>query len=118
MVRLLKRILGLPQEEKITFDCYGEDSSGVSHAIVQEIMEWISLSLYHCGYRGNAQVIWYNEDVSNDWVQEALQEGIRKDEPVLLYRTGMTTSSAPTGYYWRMVPEHPSTRIYQLERHM
>ncbi|MBN3911466.1 MAG: hypothetical protein HWQ35_34515 [Nostoc sp. NMS1] len=37
------------------------------------------------------------------------------DEPIFLYRCGTRVQSPPTGYYWRMMDEYPSMRIYQLE---
>ncbi|MFN6156048.1 MAG: hypothetical protein ACK4YK_16190 [Dolichospermum sp.] len=40
---------------------------------------------------------------------------MRRDEPVFIYRCGGRVLLAPNGYYWRMMDEHPSMRIYQLE---
>jgi len=44
-----------------------------------------------------------------------LKEAIRFKEPTFLYHCGDRTLQLPKGYYWRMISEHPSTRIYQLE---
>jgi hypothetical protein len=66
------------------------------------------------GYWGNAHLIWYNEAEDPDQ-EQALKEAIKFNEPTFLYRVGNRTLQPPTGYYWRMISEHPSTRIYQLE---
>lgn len=36
-------------------------------------------------------------------------------EPVFLYRCGDRPSLPPERCYWRLMSEHPSLRIYQLE---
>lgn len=41
--------------------------------------------------------------------------GLLKDEPVFLYRCGDRPSLASERCCWRLMAEHPSMRIYQLE---
>jgi hypothetical protein len=60
-------------------------------------------------------LLWYNDASPNPDMEQALKEAIRQQEPTFLYRGGAHTLLPPKGYYWRMITEHPSTRIYQLE---
>ena len=78
-------------------------------------MEWLFLSLVSGGYWGNSHLFWYNEAQEDPDNEQALKEAIRPKEPTFLYRVSARTIEPPTGYYWRMIAEHPSTRIYQLE---
>ena len=87
---------------------------GLPEEEIQGILEWLFLSLVNGGYWGNAHLIWYNEAEDLD-KEQALKEAILFNEPTFLYRVGDRTIEPPTGYYWRMIAEHPSTRIYQLE---
>jgi hypothetical protein len=38
-----------------------------------------------------------------------------RNEPIFLYREGMRPSPTVEGYCWRLINEHPSLRVYQLE---
>jgi hypothetical protein len=38
-----------------------------------------------------------------------------RNEPIFLYRQGTRVSPIAEGYYWRLIGEHPSLRMYQLE---
>lgn len=96
-----------------TIDSYGQSASGLSEDQIQQIMEWLFLSLVNVGYDGNAHLIWYN-DADTD-LEPVLKEARRFNEPTFLYRCGDRTASPLSGYYWRLMNEHPSTRIYQLE---
>ncbi|WP_322729707.1 hypothetical protein [Nostoc sp. ChiQUE01b] len=40
---------------------------------------------------------------------------MRRGESVFLHRCGGRAMPLPAGYYWRMMAEHPSMRISQLE---
>jgi hypothetical protein len=79
-------------------------------------MEWLFLSLMNAGYSGNAHLIWYDDANPHPDLEQALKEAIRFSVPTFLYRCGNRTLLPPDGYYWRMMPEHLSTRIYQLVR--
>ncbi len=98
-----------------TIDSYGQNSCGLSEDQIQLIMEWLFLSLMNALYFENAQLVWYNDADPNPDLEQALRESIKQQEPTLLYRCGERTLQPPEGYYWRMITEHPSTRIYQLE---
>ncbi len=78
-------------------------------------MEWLFASLINAGYKGRSHVIWYDDAKPDSNLEDAVRVGIRRDEPTFLYRCGNRVQSPPDGYYWRMMNEHPSTRIYQLE---
>lgn len=98
-----------------TIDSYGQQSCGLPEEQIQSIMEWLFLSLVGARYWGNAHLLWYNDAEPNPELEQALKEAIQQQEPTFLYRCGDRTLQPPAGYYWRMITEHPSTRIYQLE---
>jgi hypothetical protein len=79
-------------------------------------MEWLFSSLLNAGYFGKSHLIWYNSDSGNSNMTETeIKKALGRDEPVFLYRCGGRVSLAPNGYCWRMMDEHPSMQIYQLE---
>lgn len=90
-------------------------SSGVDPEQIQSLMEWLFESLLNAGYFGKSHLIWYNSDNVDPSLEQVVKKVIRRDEPVFLYRSGGRVSPLPTRYYWRMMDEHPSMRIYQLE---
>lgn len=98
-----------------TIDSYGQQSCGLPEAEIQSVMEWVFLSLVSAGYWGNSHLLWYNDAEPNSDLEQALKEAIQQREPTFLYRVGSRTLEPPGGFYWRMITEHPSTRIYELE---
>lgn len=102
------------QQPQPTIDSYGQSSCDLPEEQTQSIMEWLFLSLISAEYVGNSHLIWYNDAVPDADLEQALQEAMRQQEPTFLYRCGNQTLPLPSRYYWRMMPEHPSTRIYQL----
>jgi hypothetical protein len=106
-----------PKRAKPTLDTYGQASSGIKEEQIQPVMEWLFASLLNAGYLGKSHLIWYNSDTDNSdiSVEPEIKKAMRRDEPVFLYRCGGRVSLPPHGYYWRMMDEHPSMRIYQLE---
>ncbi|MBD2295113.1 hypothetical protein H6G06_16905 [Anabaena sphaerica FACHB-251] len=106
-----------PKPAQPTIESYGQASSGVEQEQIQSLMEWLFSSLLNAGYYGKSHLIWYNSDNdnSNTSVEREINKAMRQGEPVFLYRCGGRVSLAPNGYYWRMMDEHPSMRIYQLE---
>ena len=99
-----------------TIDCYGQNDCGLPEEKIQSILEWLFISLIAAGYDGNSHFMWYNDAQPDPDLEQALKEAIRFAEPIFLYRLGDRTLPPPAGYYWRILPEHPSTRIYQLEK--
>lgn len=92
--------------------CYNQENSGLPMEQIQPIMEWISASIYTAGYRGQSHVFWLLPQSDQ---RRELQRLYRKGDMILGYRLGDRMAPAPNGLYWRVVTEHPSTRIYQLE---
>jgi hypothetical protein len=104
-----------PKQPQPTIDSYGQQSCGLKEEQIQSIMEWLFLSLVGAGYWGNSHLLWYNDTEPNSELEQALKEAIRQREPTFLYRCGDRTLQPPDEFYWRMIAEHPSTRIYELE---
>jgi hypothetical protein len=99
-----------PSSNKLEIDSYGQSS--LPEEEVQNIMEWLFATLMNAGYFGKAHLIW--DSGNQTWDFPALT-GVLRDEPVLLYRCADRPSSPPEKCYWRLMSEHPSLRIYQLE---
>lgn len=101
-----------PKSNQPEIESYGQSDSGLEAEQIQQIMEWLFASLLSAGYFKRSHLIW---DLGNqDWEQVALT-GLLRDDLVFLYRCGDRPSSAPKHCYWRLMREHPSLRIYQLE---
>ncbi|NJL79060.1 MAG: hypothetical protein HC836_31540 [Richelia sp. RM2_1_2] len=99
---------------KPTIESYGQPSE-VSPEQVQSLMEWLFASLMAAGHEGRSHLIWYDNNNPEPSLEKVVKKLIRSDEPIFLYRYGSRSIPAPQGYYWRMMDEHPSMRIYQLE---
>ncbi|MBW4566174.1 MAG: hypothetical protein KME32_34895 [Mojavia pulchra JT2-VF2] len=104
-----------PKPPQPTIESYGQTGSGLELVQIQSIMEWLFASLLNAGYHGNSHIIWYNSEQLDLSLEQMLKKAIRSCEPVFLYRCGSRLSLLPETYYWRMMGEHPSMRIYQLE---
>ncbi|MBD2074347.1 hypothetical protein H6F86_10705 [Phormidium sp. FACHB-592] len=92
----------------------GQPESGVSAETIQAVMEWLFASLINAGYYGRSHLYWLHTKVEPAQ-NRALQHCYRRKEPVLGYRCGDRMPAPPSGYYWRLMPEHTSMQIYQLE---
>ncbi len=105
-----------PKPQPPTIESYGQTNNDLSDEQIQAVMEWLFASLINAGYKGRSHIIWYDNAKKPDpSLEDAVKSGISRDEPTFLYRCGNRVQSPPDGYYWRMMNEHPSTRIYQLE---
>ncbi|MEH2408049.1 hypothetical protein [Nostoc sp.] len=40
-------------------------------------------------------------------LEQVMKKAMHRGEPIFLYRCGGRVSPPPTGYYWRMMKEHP-----------
>jgi len=96
-----------PKSAQPTIDSYGQASSGVSQEQIQWLMEWLFASLLNAGYCGKSHLIWYNSDRPNPSLERVMKKA--------MHRCGGRAMQPPAEYYWRMMDEHPSMRIYQLE---
>nr|MDZ8059466.1 hypothetical protein [Nostoc sp. EkiNYC01] len=104
-----------PKPAQPTIESYRQQSCGVDQQQIQSLMEWLFASLLNAGYSGKSHLIWYDCGNPDSSLEQVVKKAMQRDEPVFLYRCGGRVSPLPTGYYWRMMDEHPSMRIYQLE---
>jgi hypothetical protein len=113
-MKLLNIIRSLlqPAPAQPTIESYGQASIDLSLEQIQPVMEWLMSSLLHARYFGRSHIIWDSGDQN---LLKTTLTRLLKDEPVFLYRCGERPSHPPIGCYWRLMPEHPSLRIYQLE---
>ncbi len=113
----MKQLLNFlkPKPAQPTIKSYGQTTSGVDQEQIQSLMEWLFASLFAAGYFGKSHIIWYNSDNHDPSLEQAVKKVMKRDEPIFLYRCGGRVQPPPNGYYWRMMGEHPSMRIYQLE---
>jgi hypothetical protein len=104
-----------PKPAHPTIESYGQASCSVPPEQIQAIMEWLFASLIAAGYSKKSHVFWYNSDIPNPSHSSMVKKLVRRGEPIFLYRCGGRVEPPPDGHYWRMMGEHPSMRIYQLE---
>jgi hypothetical protein len=88
-----------------TISSYGQGECGVSMGYISPIMEWLFASLLNTDYYGTAHIVWYNDAAPDPKLEKAVKDGIRRDEPTLLYRCGSRVQPPPNGYYWRLMAE-------------
>ncbi|MEG4010230.1 hypothetical protein QUA41_29785 [Microcoleus sp. Pol11C1] len=98
-----------PKSKIPVIDTYGE--SILTHEQQQAQMESLFASLMGFGYFGKAHLIW---DDGKDREREIFT-ALMRNEPIFLYRQGARPSPRVEGYCWRLIGEHPSLRVYQLE---
>jgi hypothetical protein len=104
-----------PKPAHPTIESYGQASCGVPPEQIQAIMEWLFACLMSAGYFGRSHLIWFDSDDLDPSLEQIVKKVMRRDEPIFLYRCGGRVQPPPDGHYWRMMGEHPSMRIYQLE---
>ncbi|BBD62966.1 hypothetical protein NIES2109_58160 (plasmid) [Nostoc sp. HK-01] len=104
-----------PKPAQPTIESYGQTGSGLELVQIQPIMEWLFASLLNAGYYGKSHIIWHNGDQLEPSLEQMLKKAMRRGEPIFLYRCGFRVSPLPEAYYWRMMSEYPSMRMYQLE---
>ena len=98
-----------PKSELPTIDSCGQ--STLNQDEQQALMEWLFASLMGAGYFSKAHLIW---DDGQDREREIFT-ALMRNEPIFLYRQGARPSPRVEGYCWRLIAEHPSWRMYQLE---
>jgi hypothetical protein len=103
-------IASLKPKSKIpVIDTYSQ--STLNQDEQQALMEWLFASLMGAGYFGKAHLIW---DDGQDREREIFT-ALMRNEPIFLYRQVARPTPRVEGYCWRLIAEHPSLRIYQLE---
>lgn len=103
-----------PKPTAPTIESYGEPSS-IDPQEIQSVMEWLFASLLNAGYVGKSHIIWYDSDNPDPSLEKEIKKLLHRGDPIFLYRIGGRAMSLPDGYYWRMMSEYPSMRVYQLE---
>jgi hypothetical protein len=63
------------------------------------------------GYFSKAHLFW---DDGKDREREVFT-ALMRNEPIFLYRLGARPTPTVEGYVLRLIGEHPSLRVYQLE---
>ncbi|MBD2341838.1 hypothetical protein H6G64_33435 [Calothrix sp. FACHB-156] len=113
----MKQLLNFlkPKPAQPTIESYAQHCCGIEQEQIQSIMEWLAASLFAAGYFGKSHIIWYDSDRPDPSLEQTVKKVVRSGEPIFLYRCGGRAMPLPQGYYWRMMTEHPSSRIYQLE---
>lgn len=110
----LSSLLPEREPEQLAVNSVGQHESGVPNETIQQVMEWLFASLMNAGYYGQAHLYWLHAQAEPAQNRE-LRHCHRRGEPVLGYRCGERMPAPPSGFYWRLMPEHASMRIYQLE---
>lgn len=103
------------EQEHLSIISHDQEDCDVPFEKITEVVKWLGLSLMSAGYRSTAHIIW-DSAASEVKVNKTAKQGMRKNEPVFLYRCGDRPTPPPASYYWRLMPEYPDLRIYQLER--
>lgn len=98
-----------PKSQSPAIDTYGQSS--LTQEQQQALMEWLFGSLMNAGYFGKAHLIW---DDGQDRQREIFT-ALMRHEPIFLYRQGVRPTPIVEGYCWKLIGEHPSLRLYQLE---
>lgn len=110
----LQALLPSPKTKQLTIGSYGQETCGLPFEQIQEVMKWLGMSLLAAGYQAEAHIIW--DGPAADANRKAvIKNSLRHHEPVFLYRLSDHPMPPPAGYYWRLVPEYPTLRVYQLE---
>jgi len=114
---LMRRLLSLFTPQKPTspiLRSYGQEVSGIAPPVIQKVIGWLALSLIQAGYFGKAHLFWLDAEDDPE-VMRQLKRVAHQQKPIFLYRCADRVPSPPQGYYWRMMTEHQSLRVYQLE---
>ncbi len=98
-----------PKSQLPKIDTYGQPA--LTGPEQQALMEWLFASLMGAGYFGSSHLIW---DDGQDREREMFA-ALMKNEPIFLYRQASRPSPTVEGYCWRLIGEHPSLRVYQLQ---
>ena len=114
MWKQIRTFFPTPKPNQLNISSHGQEACGLSFEQIKEIMKWLGLSLMAADYRANAHIIWDSPEHPID-LGSVLKKGLKRNEPVFLHRCGDRTIPPPTGYYWRLMPEYLTLRMYQLE---
>ena len=115
MWKQIQAVLSPSKPKQLSVESYGQDACGLSIEQVADVMKWLGRSLLAAGYKAKAHMVW--DSSGADFALDKVFPGkFKHHEPVFLYRCGDRPMQPPTNCYWRLMAEHPSLRVYQLER--
>lgn len=114
MWKQLRTLFSVSQPDRLTISSYGQETCDIPFEQVKEVMEWLALSLMAAGYDAKAHIIWDSSKAGVN-LADVVKNSLRHHETIFLYRLSDRPTPSPMGYYWRLVPEHPTLRVYQLE---
>jgi len=115
MWKQLQAVLSPPEPQQLSLESYGQDACGLPIEQVTEVMKWLGCSLMAAGYKSRAHIVWDSSGTGFK-LDEVFQGKFKRHEPVFLYRCGDRPMQPSTGCYWRLMTEHPTLRMYQLEQ--
>lgn len=115
MWKRIRALLPPPKPNQLNISSHGQEACGLPFEQIQEVIKWLGLSLIAADYKANAHIIWDSPENPID-LGSTLEKGLKRGEPIFLHRCGNRPTPPPTGYYWRLMPEYLTLRMYQLER--
>ncbi|PZO55369.1 MAG: hypothetical protein DCF15_10630 [Phormidesmis priestleyi] len=114
MWKQLRALLPISQPDQLTISSHGQETCGIPFEQVTEVMKWLGLSLIAAGYQARAHMVWDSPETSVS-LGDLPKGSLRRNDPIFLYRCGDRPMPPPSGYYWRLMSEYPTLRMYQLE---
>ena len=114
MWKQLRALLPVSKPDHLTISSHGQETCGIPFEQMKDVMEWLALSLMATGYEARAHIIW-DSPASGVKLADVLKNSLRHHEPIFLYRLSDRPLPPPSGHYWRLIPEYPTLRMYQLE---
>lgn len=115
MWKQLQTALSSPKPQQLSIESYGQDACGLSIEQIADVMKWLGHSLLSAGYEAKAHMVWDGSGADFE-LENVFPRKFKRHEPVFLYRCCDRPMQPPVGHYWRLMGEHPSLRVYQLER--
>lgn len=100
-----------PKSNKLEIETYYQTSCGLSEEEIYNIVKWLTEGFLEAGYHSRGHLIF---DVGNQNIQDLTLMAVLREEPMFLYRLGVTPSPTQAGVKWQLESQHPSLRLYQL----
>jgi hypothetical protein len=100
-----------PKSDQLEIETYYQNSCGLSEEEIYNIVECLTEAFLEAGYQGKGYLIF---DQGNQNIQDLTLMAVLREEPMFLYRLGITPSETQAGVKWQLEAQHPSLRLYQL----
>ena len=100
-----------PKSNQLEIQTYYQNSCGLSEGEIYNIIKWLTEGFLEAGYHGTGHLIF---DVGNQNIQDLTLMAVLREEPMFLWRLGVTPSPTQAGVRWQLEAQHPSLRLYQL----